>query len=63
MLDDCWEVKHAEILNCIDPTSGSACVITTRIRNLAEGSEISCGLLSTEEAVTEDRLRASFVLT
>ena len=37
MLDDCWESKHAELLNIVDAASGSACVITTRIRNLAPG--------------------------
>ena len=47
VLDDCWNAQHGEILNCVDADAGSACVITTRIRNLAKG-EISCGLLSTE---------------
>ena len=46
VLDDCWDEKHAKLLNCVDPAAGSACVITTRIRNLGDG-EISCGLLST----------------
>ena len=51
VLDDCWEEKHAQLLNCVDPEAGSACVITTRIRNLGDG-EISCGLLSVEESLS-----------
>ena len=51
ILDDCWDAKHAELLNCVDADAGSACVITTRIRNLAKG-EISCGLLSMEESLS-----------
>ena len=51
ILDDCWEGKHAQILNVVDADAGSACVITTRIRSLAE-SEISCGLLSVEESLS-----------
>ena len=47
VLDDCWDAKHGELLNCVDADAGSACVITTRIRNLAKG-EVSCGLLSFE---------------
>ena len=50
VLDDCWEEKHAKLLNCVDRDAGSACVITTRIRNLADG-EISCGLLSVDESL------------
>jgi len=50
VLDDCWEEKHAKLLNCVDADAGSACVITTRIRNLGDG-EISCGLLSDEESL------------
>lgn len=30
VLDDCWEAKHAQLLNCVDADAGSACVITTR---------------------------------
>ena len=51
VLDDCWEEKHAKLLNCVDADAGSACVITTRIRNLGDG-EISCGLLSEEESLS-----------
>ena len=51
VLDDCWDEKHAKLLNCVDPAAGSACVITTRIRNLGDG-EISCGLLSMEESLS-----------
>ena len=50
VLDDCWEEKHAKLLNCVDAQAGSACVITTRIRNMGDG-EISCGLLSEEESL------------
>ena len=50
VLDDCWEEKHAKLLNCVDAEAGSACVITTRIRRLVDG-EISCGLLSAEESL------------
>ena len=50
VLDDCWEAKHVELLNCVDVGVGSQCVITTRIRNLAS-KEVSCGLLSQEEAI------------
>ena len=50
VLDDVWEAKHAELLNCTDVGAGSACVITTRIRDLT-ASEVSCGLLSQEEAL------------
>lgn len=51
VLDDCWDEKHAKLLNCVDAEAGSACVITTRIRNLGDG-EISCGLLSREESLS-----------
>jgi len=51
VLDDCWEDKHVKLLNCVDADAGSACVITTRIRNLGDG-EISCGLLSLEESLS-----------
>jgi len=51
VLDDCWEEKHATVLNCVDAEAGSACIITTRIRNLGDG-EISCGLLSEEESLS-----------
>ena len=51
VLDDCWEEKHAKLLNCVDAEAGSACVITTRIRNLGDG-EISCGLLSEKESLS-----------
>ena len=51
VLDDCWEAKHAKLLNCVDAEAGSACVITTRIRNLGDG-EISCGLLSVAESLS-----------
>ena len=51
VLDDCWEEKHVKLLNCVDAEAGAACVITTRIRNLGDG-EISCGLLSEEEALS-----------
>jgi len=51
VLDDCWEEKHAKLLNCVDAEVGSACVITTRVRNLGDG-EISCGLLSEEESLS-----------
>jgi len=51
VLDDCWEEKHAKLLNCVDADAGSTCVITTRIRNLGDG-EISCGLLSVDESVS-----------
>ena len=30
VLDDCWDAKHGELLNCVDADAGSACVITTR---------------------------------
>lgn len=50
ILDDVWSAQHAELLNIVDPESESACVITTRIRNLAAG-EVSCGLLSVEESL------------
>ena len=51
ILDDCWEEKHVELLNCVDAETGSACVITTRVRNLAS-REIACGLLSVKESLT-----------
>ena len=51
VLDDCWDEKHAKLLNCVDPEAGAACVITTRIRNLGDG-EVSCGLLSVEESLS-----------
>ena len=53
ILDDCWDQKHASALNCIDATTNSACVITTRVKNLAEASnEVKCGLLSLEESLS-----------
>ena len=51
VLDDVWEGRHAELLNVVDAEVGSACVITTRIRNMADG-EVSCGLLSKEESIS-----------
>ena len=30
VLDDCWDARHGESLNCVDADAGSACVITTR---------------------------------
>ena len=45
LLDDCWDKRHAELLNCVDSDVGSICVITTRIRNIAE-EEVSRGLPS-----------------
>ena len=44
------DVRHAELFNIVDADAGAACVITTRIRNLAEG-EVFCGLLSESEAL------------
>ena len=50
VLDDVWDSKHAEALNCIDAAAGAVCVITTRIRNIA-AAEVSCGLLTAEESL------------
>ena len=51
VLDDIWDPKHAETLNCVDVEAGSASVVTTRLRNMSEG-EISCGLLTVEESLS-----------
>jgi len=50
ILDDCWKTEHVRLLNCVDAEAGSSCVITTRIRNLAN-CEISCGLFSLQESL------------
>jgi hypothetical protein len=42
--------QHAELLDCVDSSAGSASVVTTRLRNMSEG-EISCGLLTEEESI------------
>lgn len=53
VLDDIWDPKHAELMNCVDAEAGAACVITTRLRNLSSGDgEISCGLLTVEESIS-----------
>ena len=53
VLDDIWDAKHAEMLNCVDAEAGAACLITTRLRNMSPGDgEISCGLLTTEESIS-----------
>ncbi len=51
ILDDCWEPSHPKTLNFVDADVGSQCIVTTRIRNLAD-DEVSCGLLSVEESLS-----------
>ena len=29
ILDDCWNKRHATVLNVVDADAGSACIITT----------------------------------
>ena len=54
VLDDVWDSSHEKLLNCIDDCdgSGSALLISTRIRGLLQSSqEISLNLLTPGEAV------------
>ena len=45
--------QGCEVVCNVSEEAGSACVITTRIRNLGDG-EISCGLLSEQDAVAQE---------
>jgi len=52
ILDDVWDVSHAKLLSCIDASTGSSLVITTRIRALVPGAaEVHCEVLSLAEAL------------
>ena len=52
VLDDVWEREHEKQLNCIDPSSASKLLVTTRIRGLIQGcDEVSLNLLSPAESV------------
>jgi hypothetical protein len=52
VLDDVWDKKHEQQLNCIDPSSTSKLLVTTRIRGLLRGcDEISLNLLAPGESV------------
>lgn len=51
VLDDVWAAAHLDQLNCVDGSSGSACVVTTRIHHLAD-EEVACGLLSMQESLS-----------
>ena len=50
--DDIWDPKHEKLLNCVDIDNGSRLLVTTRIRGLLKNSsEVSVGVLSTDDAL------------
>ena len=54
VLDDVWQAAHTTPLNFVDSSagSGSAVVVTTRMRNLLDGaSEVQCTVLSVEASL------------
>ena len=52
VLDDVWDISHEKLLNCIDDSTTSKLVVTTRIRGLLKGcDEMSLELLSKEESI------------
>ena len=52
VLDDVWDRTHEKWLNCIDETSTSKLLVTTRIRGLMQGcEEVSLNLMAPGEAV------------
>jgi hypothetical protein len=52
VLDDVWDRAHEKQLNCIDPSSPSKLLVTTRIRGLVQGcDEVSLNLLTASESV------------
>lgn len=52
VLDDCWESSTLELLNCIDSTTGSKVLVSSRVRSVLEGGEIvDVGLPTEDEAV------------
>ena len=47
-----WESSHEKALNCIDETTPSRLLVTSRIRGLVQGcSEVSLDVMGSEEAV------------
>ena len=53
VLDDVWHLKHEKQLSCIDSSSASKLLVTTRIRGLLQASgctEVSLNLLAPGEA-------------
>ena len=50
VLDDVWDPQHAKLLNCVDSSSPSKLLVTTRIRGLLQGcDEVSLNLLTPGE--------------
>ena len=52
VLDDVWNRDHEKQLNCIDSSSPSKLLVTTRIRGLLQGcDEVSLNLMVHQESV------------
>ena len=52
VVDDAWDLSHVRQLACLDPSTGSALVVTTRIQGLVPGCEqFSLGVLDPDTAV------------
>ena len=52
VLDDVWDRAHERQLNCIDPSSESKVLVTTRIRDLVpKATKVELPLMGKDEAV------------
>ena len=53
VLDDLWATEQEQALNCVEPSSGSKVLITSRLRDvIPNATTVDLSLLSKEQAAT-----------